>query len=138
MTHISISQCIKLLYFFVSAKDIFLSFKESQQISAPFNDEHIVEQIKEFEPNIVYCLNIQFIPDWVQFLIVQAHVYLHNVTLKYNIEKVAHKYVTGQNIGLVQNVSSTGSTQIFLENENPYNVTVLLAVVLYNESGKYL
>lgn len=110
--------------------------KGPQLDSASSNTEHIAEQIKQLQPNIVYYLNIEFIPDWVQFIVVQTHVYLHNVTLKYNIEKVANRYVTGQNVGLVQNISTTGTAQVFLENENPYIVTALIAVVPYNKSGR--
>lgn len=93
------------------------------------------EGLRLLQPNIVYYLNIDNIPDWVEFVVVQVHAYLHNVTLKYTIDKVPGKFVSGQNVGLVKAVADRGIAQLFLENENPYNTTVLLAVVPYEKSG---
>uniref|UniRef100_A0A1B6KBX2 TM7S3/TM198-like domain-containing protein n=1 Tax=Graphocephala atropunctata TaxID=36148 RepID=A0A1B6KBX2_9HEMI len=133
----SITQGEKVSYFNNTkiSKDVFLIFKQSDELPNVPNDEDIVEETKELQPNVVYYLNVQFIPDWAQFIILQTHAYLHNVTLGYNIEKLPKKYVTGQNIGLVQNVTTSRTAQFFLENDNPFNVSVLVAVVAYSKNA---
>ncbi|KAG8301285.1 Transmembrane 7 super member 3 [Homalodisca vitripennis] len=118
-----------------AAQDVFLSFKQTDVLPTLPNDEDILEQTSELQPNIVYYLHVQFIPSWVQFIILQTHAYLHNVSLGYSMEMLSNKSVTGQNIGLAANVTSSRTAQFFLENDNPFNVTVLIAVVAYNKNA---
>lgn len=115
---------------------MFLSFKSIKKLADSPTEEEIIEEVKELLPNMVYYLHIEAIPTWVNFVVFQTHAYLHNVTLGYNIEKVPHRYVSGQNVGLVQNVTATGPPQFFLDNINPFNVTVLIAVIAYSKTGK--
>ncbi|XP_054263615.1 transmembrane 7 superfamily member 3-like [Macrosteles quadrilineatus] len=115
-----------------NAKEILLSYKS---LKSPIGDGEIVEEIHELQANMDYYIHAEYIPDWAQFIVVQTHVYLHNVTLSYTIKKVEGKYVTGQNIGLMQNVTSAETAQLFLLNENPFNVTALLTIVAYTKNA---
>lgn len=105
-------------------------------LSDPLRDGEVAEEIKDLEPNITYYFHIENIPLFANFMVFQAHAYLHNVTLGYSLEKVANRYVTGQNIGLVQNITGKGAVNFFVENSNAFNVSVLVAAVAYNKSGE--
>lgn len=119
-----------------SAEDIFLLFGAPQILSDPLTDGEIVEEVKDLEPNKTYYFHIENAPVWTNFVVFQAHAYLHNVTLGYGVKKTASRYVTGQNIGLVQDMTAKGPLTFFVENSNGFNVSVLVAAVSYNKSGE--
>lgn len=76
------------------------------------------------------------IPDKVSFLIGQIHSHLHNVTLSYDpfeVQQDPRRSIQGTNVGLYYNIEKNPAQQMYVNNEK--NVTVLLAVVAYNNRG---
>ncbi|OAD62384.1 Transmembrane 7 superfamily member 3 [Eufriesea mexicana] len=82
--------------------------------------------------NVIF--NITNVSSDTSFIIFQIHVYQYNVTLSYDkdyLSKVSNRSVFGSNIGLLSRQATTGTTQLFVKNDNIHVVEALIVAVLY-------
>lgn len=79
------------------------------------------------------------IPKTVNFIVVQIHSYLYNVSIAYDvlINKPGNT-VTGTNIGLFYETAGSLAVSAYVFNANPLDVDGLIAVVAYANTGKSL
>lgn len=90
--------------------------------------------------NSTVTFNITDVSSDTSFIIFQIHVYQYNVTLSYDkdyLSKVPNRSVFGSNIGLFSRPSTSGTTQLFVENDNTHVVKALIVAVYYSGQGEY-
>lgn len=76
---------------------------------------------------------INDIPVGANFLVVQVHSYIYNVSLTYLGEA---KSLLGTNIGFVYTVTALQLPVFYIANDNAANVTFLLAVIGYTANSE--
>uniref|UniRef100_A0A8D9ES96 Transmembrane 7 superfamily member 3 n=1 Tax=Cacopsylla melanoneura TaxID=428564 RepID=A0A8D9ES96_9HEMI len=91
-------------------------------------NSQVVSQQVIIPPNTEIGVLIKDIPLGTQFLVVQAHSYIYNVTLTYQGES---NTLSGTNVGFVHTVTALLLPMFYVSNDNAVNSTVMLAVIGY-------
>ncbi|KAJ8676595.1 hypothetical protein QAD02_012382, partial [Eretmocerus hayati] len=86
--------------------------------------------------NAKFLIKVYNIPPEVTFIIAQVHAYLYNVTIAYDkvSPRIPGKFVTGTNIGLLVETKTLPTADLYVSNDNNFEINSLIAVVAYTHN----